>query len=522
MRILGKILKFLGNFIGIILSLVLSLALIVMLVATPILSGASAFTRPETILQVVQEIDFAAIFLESFQGEMSDEERKEMEFFIELTETKAFGNLVELYATDLSNAFEETKKPSVITKEALRKIVNDNMDELIQVIRKMGENMGEDTSSYTDEQIEEEVWKNFEELADRFLEMAPTAEDLRNLMAKVSEEFTTDFSEDEERPNSGAEFVEDAYDTPSYEYDEDAYEGGGTITYLPGDGDTVTTIIVSPNGTIQSGDGNSFYYVDPETGAIVFGDGEGAATATGGKITFGKAASVQNGTIRVLLMSVGPSGGEQGEDQEKEIADIVLKLAQMAKNGTLTLVLVGVIVVLALLICLLRWPRFKGFMWVAVMLLIGAVLVALAGFAYTVLPGMLANNMGAEASVLTAAKPVIKIITNSMYIAAAIYACVAIVLIVLFVILRKALRKQKIAKAAAIARAEAIEEIADEAEAEVLAVAPCEEVCEEVPAEEEIVEAEEIPAAVEESPIEEAEMPAGEEEETAEAEVPTE
>lgn len=550
MRILGKVVKFFGNFIGVILSLVLSLALLAMLVATPMLSGLSALTRPETIRQVVQEIDFAAIFQESFKGEMSDDERKEMEFLVELTETNAFGDLVELYATDLTNAFEETAKPSVLTKEALRKIMNDNMEELIRIVRRMGETMGEDTSSYTDAEIEEEAWKTFEEVVDRFLELAPTAEDLRNLMAKVSNEFSTDSGSDS-RPNSGMQFTENEYDVPSYDFSEEESDGkqDGTITYIPDEGGSVTTIVVGPDGTvrpggdgsittivvgpdgtIQSGNGDFFYYMDPETGAIVFkgGDGtaQGGAITSGGVMTFGKAVAINNHTIRVFSMGVGSSGSENDQQQE-EIADFVLKLANMAKNGTLTLLFVGAIVVLSLLICLLRWPRFKGFMWVAVMLLIGAVLVALAGVAYTVMPGLLADKADPDLGVLSAAGPVIQIIANSMFVAAAIYAGVAIVLIVLFVIFRKALRKQKAAKEAAKVRTDAIQEIADEAEAEALAVEACEETCQKVPEEEELaeevpVEGPETPVEAEESSAEEAEIPAEEEEETAEEEVPAE
>lgn len=520
MRILGKIIKFLGNFIGVILSLVLSVALLGMLIATPMLSGLSAFTRPETIRQVVQEIDFAAVFLENFQGELSDEEKKEMEFLVELTETSAFADLVELYATDVSNAFEEEPKPSVLTKDALRKIVNNNMDELIHIVRRMGETMGEDTSSYTDEEIEEEVWKTFEEIADRFLEIAPTAEDLRKLMAKVSNKFSTD-SGSNTRPNSGMQFVED--DTPSYNNKDEVVNenpnggGGGTITYMPqGDGNNITTIIVGPDGTIQSGGDGYIYYVDPETGEVVIKGGEGGLTASGGAISFGKAVAIQNSKIRVLLMGTGLSG----EEQQEEISDIVVKLAQMAKNGTLTLLFVGVIAVLVLLLCLLRWPRFKGFMWAAVVLLIGAVLVAAAGFAFTVMPGMMAGNAGAEIKILSAVDPVIEIIANSMYVAAAIYAGVAIVLIVLFVIFRKALRKQKAAKAAAIAQAEAIEMVANEAEA-VAAQAPA-VICEEEPAAEaESADAEEIPAEEAEIPVEDVEIPAEEVEAPAEeAEIP--
>lgn len=513
MRFLGKLVKFIGNFIGVILSLVLSLALLVMLVATPMLSGLSAFTRPETIRQVVQEIDFALIFLENFQDEISEEEKLEMEFLVELTKTKAFGDLTELYATDLTNAFEEEAKPSVLTKEALRKIVRDNMDELIRIVRRMAEIEGEDVSSYTDAELKEKVWEGFEELVDKFLEMAPTADDLRKLMAKISEEISTDSSTDNERPNSSVEFVEDSYDTPSDEWEE----GSGTITYLPGEGGTITNVIINSDGTIDTENG-SFTYIVDENGNVIFHGGAGSGAVSGGTISLGKAKAIQNATIRVLLMSIGPLGGEKPDADQEDIAEEVLQLAKMAKNGTLTLAFVGVMVVFALLICLFRWPRFKGLMWVAVMLLIGAVFVALAGVAYIYLPGMIAGNSDAKMSVLSAVKPVIMIIANSMFVAAAIYAGVAIVLIVLFVLLRKALRKQKAAKAAAVARAEAVEEVAREAEVaaemyeEVTAAEPAE--VEETPA-----QTEEIPEEIsEEAPVE-AEIPA---EEVAAEEIPAE
>lgn len=542
MRILGKIIKFLGNFIGVILSLVLSVALLGMLIATPMLSGVSALTRPETISQVVREIDFAQFFMDSFRGELSDEEKIELEFVVELTQTNAFDDLVDLYAIDISNAFEETQKPSVLTKEALRKIVKDNMDEVLQIIRKIGEDEGDEIKTYTDAELEEKVWEAFDELADRFLEMAPTVEDLRSLMGKVADKITGSSSEGEERPNSGMEFVEN--DTPSYDNKDEVVNenpnggGGGTITYMPqGDGNNITTIIVGPDGTIQSGGDGYIYYVDPETGEIVFKGGEGGLTASGGTISFGKAVAIQNSKIRVLLMGIGPSGGVQEDTgaEQDEIVDMAFKLARMAKNGTLTLLFVGVIAVLVLLLCLLRWPRFKGFMWAAVVLLIGAVLVAAAGFAFTVMPGMMAGSAGAEIKILSAVDPVIRIIANSMYVAAGIYAGVAIVLIVLFVIFRKALRKQKAAKAAAIAQAEAIEMVANEAEA-VAAQAPaviCEEEpaaeavsadAEEIPAEEAEIPVEdvEIPAEEVEAPAEEAEIPAQNEEEPAEEEIPAE
>jgi len=509
MRILGKIIKFFGNFVGVILSLALSVALLGMLIATPMLTGVSAFTRPETISQVAKEIDFAQFFLDSFQGELSEEERLEMEFIVELTGTNAFDDLVELYAIDISNLFEETQKPSVLTKEALRKIVQDNIDEILLIVREIGEGEGDEIASYTDAELEAKVWEAFDELADKFLEMAPTVDDLRNLIGKFAEEFTTDSSDENERPNSSAQPGEETYDTPVYEFGGEEYEGGSTIVHIPGEGGTVT--IIGPDGNAKYEDGVVSYYVD-ENGNVVFIGGEGGtATSNGGTLTFGKAVAIRNGTVRVLLMSIAPSGGAQEDAEQEEIVDTVLKLARMAKNGTLTLLLVGAIVVLALLICLFRWPRFKGIMWVAVILLIGAVFVALAGVAYKILPGIIAEQGGQSVGIIAAVNPAIKIIANSMFVAAGIYAGVAIVLIVLFAVFRKMLRKQKAAKAEAVARAASIEEIAAEAEE-----SAC-ETCEEVPAEElaesedEAAEAEEVLPAEVEFPTEEENVPAEEE-----------
>lgn len=513
MRILGKIIKFFGNFVGVILSLALSVALLGMLIATPMLTGVSAFTRPETISQVAKEIDFAQFFLDSFQGELSEEERLEMEFIVELTETNAFDDLVELYAIDISNLFEETQKPSVLTKEALRKIVQDNIDEILLIVREIGEGEGDEIASYTDAELEAKVWEAFDELADKFLEMAPTVDDLRNLIGKFAEAFTTDSSDENERPNSSAQPGEETYDTPVYEFGGEEYEGGSMIVHIPGEGGTVT--IIGPDGSSKYGEDVISYYVD-ENGNVVFIGGEGGtATSNGGTLTFGKAVAIRNGTVRVLLMSIAPSGGAQEDAEQEEIVDTVLKLARMAKNGTLTLLLVGAIVVLALLICLLRWPRFKGFMWVAVMLLIGAVLVALAGVAYKILPGIIAEQGGQSVGIITAVNPAIKIIANSMFVAAGIYAGVAIVLIVLFAVFRKMLRKQKAAKAEAVARAAAIEEIAAEAEE-----SAC-ETCEEVPAEE-LAESEDEAAEAEEVLPAEVEFPAEEENVPAEEELPAE
>lgn len=539
MRIFWKVLKVLGNIFGIFVSVFVSVALLAMLLVTPLLSGASAFTKPETIRQVVEGIDFGQIIRDGLSDAVKLGNEKELEFFLKLTESNAFGELVELYVTDLTGIFDREKNPSVITEDSLYDILERNMDELVQLVREIAEGLGEDTSDYTDEELEEEIRKFFGEHVDKFIELAPTVEGLRNLVARIVEGFNANPVLGDYVPGSNMEIIEDEYDNwqefPSFE------EGDGTGSVIMPGGDGIVSVIVpGDGGIIQNDNGESYYVtVDPETGAVKIVDANGNAieeekvivnsnggTASGGFVTFGHPVALHGGSIRVLSMGLSPEGSvPSGGDVAEEIIQYMSTFFTMVQNGTFTLLLVGIVIVLALLLCLLRWPRFKGFMWTAVVLLIGAAFLALSAAVITFAPAALSaavSAMGFEAvnAIVAVVIPVISVFTNNMLIAAGIYAGVGILLIILFVIFRAILKKQKKRRAESH-RKERIAEIADDAEAnayaakaEMISEEPEEEPAEELSEEEEEEPAEELPEEEEEPAEEEepGEEPAEEEE----------
>ncbi len=451
MRVLWKIMKVFGNIFGIILSIILCVALVVMLVATPMVSGFSAFTRPETITQIIHEIDFGQMIRDSISDDLSEDERKGVEVIAEMTESQAFYDLVELYATDLTNVFEEKEVPSVITEESLRQVVENNMDELVHLVRDASVKLGEDVSSYTDEELKEKVREAFDEMVERFIELAPAADDLRDVIARLVDEFTTNSSSD----------------VPISDF-EDEYDNWQASS---GENDTVIITVLGTDGVVRDADGNVYYVtVDPETGKSYVQDENGSTvdsftfvspdvgTAVGGMEVVGKAVTANNGKISVLTMSVSPDGEQSENAQSEEIAHAILVLAGMAKDGTLTLIFVLVSVLLALLICLFRWPRFKGFMWSAIALLFATTVLVFLAAISQLLPGIISyfsgNDVGAvEGVVDNVIMPIIDVVTGNMYIAAGIYAGIAILLIVLFSIFRRLLEKQKLSKAAAAKKA---------------------------------------------------------------------
>lgn len=495
MRILWKIIKVLGNIFGVLTSIVVSLALLVMLVATPLVSGVSAFTKPETVRKVIEEIDFKKIITDGLSGMIDLGDSKELAFFTELTESNAFGELLELYVTDLTGIFDTQKESAAVTEDALRDILENNMDELVEILRRVGEYLGEDPDTYSDEELEEKIREFFNKSVDKFIELAPTAEDLQKLITRVIEEFSTMVSGSAVIPNNGMLPTEDDY----FEWGEDSsYEGGG-ISY-GGDGNFIS-------GNI--GEGMYYGIVDPETGEVVYYDSEGNVVnivlfPNGGAVSGGIGSPVAIHTM--LFMSLTPDGGaSSGTDAAQGVMQVLYWFLTLVQNGTATLFFAVVTVLLALLLCLLRWPRFKGVMWLAIVLLLGGIFLGAVAAVIAFAPAVLSTvveSMGFAAAIpfITAFMPVASVFTEKMFIAAAVYAGAAILLIILFIIFRVILKKRKKAKAAK-AKAKAMEAIADDAEANAIAAkAEAQPEPEEVAAEEEEeLEEKEVPSE-EESP----------------------
>lgn len=451
-----RVMKVLGNIFGVLLSLVVSLALFVMLIITPVISGLSAFTQADTIRQMVQDIDFAQIVRDNLaKGNLTEAEYAELETVLHFTETKAFDQLLDLYAQDLTSALDEKPQPSKITPEALRKIINDNMDELVEMVRRVGTQSGENMSGLTNADIEKYIHDNIDQIVADVLKVAPTAQDLRKLIDELSGGAVNGNSVNiPEAENSSRDEAVSSNDIPSNQ--------GGSISGIMSDnGDG--------NYTVIFGDGTSQTITD---GKIVTTDENGntkvVTVITSGGTSGGTIGTItKNATLHMLsvgeivLRSPVDGSNPSGGAADVELSKLVVKVAQMAKSGQLVMICVGAIAILALLIFLFRFPRFKGFTWVAVVMLVGAAIVLFLSAFITNIPYMVLPTAQADPAVLKLLEPVLGVMTSNLITAAIAYAVVAVVLIVLVIVLRKAKAKKADAKACVEAPAELEAEVCE-------------------------------------------------------------
>lgn len=433
-----RVMKVLGNIFGVLLSIVVSLALFVMLIITPVISGLSAFTQADTIRQMVQDIDFTQIVRENMaKGNLTEAEYAELETVLHFTETKAFDDLLDLYAQDLSSALDEKPQPSKITPEALGKIINDNMDELVDMVRKVGTQSGENMTGLTDEDIEELIQENFDKIVEDVLEVAPTAQDLRKLIDELSGGAVNGNSINIPQAESNAR--DEAVNSDG----SSESQGAGTSGIISGGSDGTYTVIFG-DGTSQTITGGNVVTTD-ENGntkvvTVITSGG------TGGTITANATLHILSAGEMILCTSVN-SGNPSQDAEEVDLSELVIKVAQMAKSGQLVMICVGAIAILAVLIFVFRFPKFKGFTWVAVVLLVGAALVLFLSAFISNIPYMMLPSAQEDASVLKLLEPVLGVMTHNLIVAAIVYAVVAVVLIVLVIVLRKVRAKKANAQA---------------------------------------------------------------------------
>ncbi len=163
--------------------------------------------------------------------------------------------------------------------------------------------------------------------------------------------------------------------------------------------------------------------------------------------------------------------------EQMDIPTETLSTMQLVFGPTVITVLIALCVVLALLILVCRLRRFGWMLWIGIDSIIVAVLVAVVGAGSGIALSMLQDQMGQAAGVANSA---VGVVTNQLWLAAAILLAVGVAGIVVCCVIRSNAKK-KLALAAAAEAALPVEEIAAPAQeavqTEVVAEAqPAEEV----------------------------------------------
>lgn len=133
--------------------------------------------------------------------------------------------------------------------------------------------------------------------------------------------------------------------------------------------------------------------------------------------------------------------------------DVTLALSFLRSNILRTGVTI-LVIVFSILILIFRFPHFKGFMWLAVVYILGTLFSMGTGAGMSaLLPGLILTEEPIFAGALT---PVLAVLAKTCYIGGAIMLVLAVVFILIFVFGRKALKKKKLAAAPAAPVAEEV------------------------------------------------------------------
>lgn len=172
------------NVFGIIFAWILSIALVLSLIVSPIILSALSLLSPKTLANAVTNIDMSSLVAPEVGGEGSEDGG-----MAALLSTNAAKELFQLYATDITNSLSGKNAESKFTVEALQKVVEENIDELIAVMREM-EAVPTDAS---DEEIKTAIKTGITENMDEIMENLPDPKELTEQVSAENPELQVAF-----------------------------------------------------------------------------------------------------------------------------------------------------------------------------------------------------------------------------------------------------------------------------------------------------------------------------------------
>lgn len=175
-----KAVKIILNIFGIILASILSIVLFAMLIATPIVSATTNLTKPETIQQIVSDIDVAEIISNSTEGE---ELPIPAEAIDQVLESNAAKEIIELYSEEISAAFAGEATQG-ITPEKIKSVLNENVDELIDIVYPYVPQ----EEQISKEEIKTGILQMVDENAEEISQMLPDVKEILNEQAQSEPE----------------------------------------------------------------------------------------------------------------------------------------------------------------------------------------------------------------------------------------------------------------------------------------------------------------------------------------------
>lgn len=210
------------NVFAIILAWILSIAMVVMLIAAPLALSALSLLDPDNIVEIVGQVvvdsvepaaaqpretytvktlsaeveateepannDAANGLMQSIQGIVGDEVSAEM--LNKVLTSDAMSELLGAYTNDIANAFVGIEGQQQFTPELVVKVVQENLDEIVEIVEESGAPMTDEQKQQFKSQLQTAVEDN----AEKIVEEMPTPEEVKESLLSSNEEMAIAFA----------------------------------------------------------------------------------------------------------------------------------------------------------------------------------------------------------------------------------------------------------------------------------------------------------------------------------------
>jgi len=165
------------NVITAILASILSVLLVIMCIVIPVFKSLTSITTPKKLVTLVQQIDYTELVTENKGVQDAVEEFGiPADVVDDLVSSKAVGEIINLFAVDVSDALAGKEiEQSSITADAIKDIVNNNIDEIADIVKDMSE---EEVTDSDIEKVKGEIVKAVNENADEIVENIPNVKEI--------------------------------------------------------------------------------------------------------------------------------------------------------------------------------------------------------------------------------------------------------------------------------------------------------------------------------------------------------
>lgn len=211
-----------GNVLCIILAWLLSFVLVIMLMVTPMMLSALSLLKSDTIAQVVIDT-FTELVEQEFRGEQdvaadyqltklaavsqevpqdvrqSDSQNPggvagilegylgasvDREIVENVLSSNAIKEIIHAYSDDLTRVLTGEEKMAELDAQKIKDIVNDNMDEIVEIVRQIHPEMTENDTI----ELKKAITQAVEEKAEEVVQLLPKPEEIRQQLIEESPE----------------------------------------------------------------------------------------------------------------------------------------------------------------------------------------------------------------------------------------------------------------------------------------------------------------------------------------------